>query len=260
MKKSITLLLFTGLLVTTSWSQVVNTEKIRLSSGTDRWQGNFDLNFGLNRTKAGQTLSLNTNGNIQFEGKLDKWMLLSGYSLVQFTDIDTPGAVPKNFNNAQYAHVRYNRFVSDILTWEGFIQEQWDEIHEIDIRLLTGTGPRFEVMHGDSSQLFLGVLYMYELENNSPENFEEKNRDHRLSTYVSTGFTFRNFIVNHISYYQPNLQVFSDFRINSETSISIRLDRKLSLRTSFTVIFDSRPPATVRQTRYFLSNGVSLSF
>ena len=260
MRKLIIILLLLAVAWPNLSAQVINTERIRFAPTAKRWTGNFDFNFGLNRTKAGQTLRLNTNGKLQLNYPREKWMLLSGYALVQFLDIDTPDAVPKNFNNTQFVHLRYNRSLHPKLTWEAFAQEQWDEVHEIDLRLLFGTGPRVQFVQTDSSQFFFGLLYMYEHENTSGEDFLERNRDHRLSSYLSLGFEFNNFLINHISYYQPNLQNFGDYRINSETSIRVQIDKRLSLRTSFELIFDSQPPPTVRQTRYNLNSGISFEF
>ena len=115
-------------------------------------------------------------------------------------------------------------------------------------------------MQTDSSQIFFGTLYMYEYENTGPGDFQEENRDHRLSTYFSVGFNLSKFLINHITYYQPNLTKFSDYRINSETAINVKIDSRVSLRTSFTLIFDSRPPVTVRQTRYNFGSGLRLEF
>lgn len=260
MRKLFYLLLIGILILPELNAQVVNTEKMRFANNAKKWKGNFDFNFGLNRTKAGQTARIGINGQVEFNDNLDKWILLSGYALTQFTDIDTPESTPVNFNNFQFAHLRYNRKLNEKFTWEAFIQEQWDEVHEIDLRLLVGTGPRIQLMNKDSSQLFFGLLYMYDYENNSPGEFRERNRDSRLSTYFAAGFTFKNVIINHIVYYQPLINRFNDFRVNSESSINVQVSRRLSFTTSFTLIFDNRPPLTVRKTRYDLSSGISLSF
>lgn len=102
----ITLLL--GLLQTAS-GQVVNTEKIRFANQQKAWEGDFRGQFGLRQTKAGRTLSLGLNGRtaFQFHPK-HQLMLLGGYQLTQFLDVDDPGAVPKNFSNAEFTHLRYN--------------------------------------------------------------------------------------------------------------------------------------------------------
>ncbi len=258
MRKRMVIAVLAMLLLNYLEGQVVNTERIRFAPSQKAWLGNFDFNFGLNRTKAGQTLVLGANGRLQYNANKNKWMFHTGYALTQFLDIDTPDAAPKNFNNTQYVHLRYNRDLNERLTLESFIQEQWDEIHEIDIRLLAGAGPRIQFLQTDSSQLFFGLLYMYEFENTGPADFSERNRDHRMSSYLSAGFTFHNILINHITYYQPRLTEFIDYRINSETTFRVRIDKRLSFLTSFTLIFDSNPPQTVRQTRYNLSSGISL--
>ncbi len=101
---------------------------------------------------------------------------------------------------------------------------------------------------------------MYEIENTSPPEFPEENRDNRLSNYLSLGFTFGKLVLNHITYYQPNLERFNDFRLNTETSINLQIYRQLSFTNSFTLIYDARPPATVRKTRYALSSGIRVNF
>lgn len=243
-----------------TFAQVVNTEELRLSTTNSNWQGNVDVSFSLNRTKAGQTLNWGINGRVQYQKNQHKWMLLGGYSLVQFTNVDEPDAVPKNFTNFQYTHLRYNYDFKSKLTWEAFVQEQWDEIHEIDIRLLFGTGPRLELLQTDTSQIYVGVLYMYEVEQESPEDLLIQNRDHRLSSYFSLGFKFSNFTLDFITYYQPNLTAWNDYRINSKTVINTQLSQRLSLQTSFNFIFDAQPPATVRKTRYNLKTGLGYNF
>ena len=60
-------------------AQVVNTERLRFNDSEKKWEGNFDFSFGLNRTKAGETLILNTQGKIQYNRPKETWMLLSGY-------------------------------------------------------------------------------------------------------------------------------------------------------------------------------------
>ena len=65
MRKLMVTLVFMALAILTTTAQVVNTERIRFAPTDQRWTGNFDFNFGLNRTKAGQTLVLRTNGKLQ---------------------------------------------------------------------------------------------------------------------------------------------------------------------------------------------------
>ena len=119
----------------------------------------------------------------------------------------------------------------------------------------------------DSSQLFFGLLYMFEHEEarnefENPEPFTEEVvlDDHRLSTYLSVGFRITPYItLNQVAYFQPNLSNFEDFRISSETSLNVKVTSRLSFRTYFQLVYDTEPLVPVPRSMYVLNNGLSLS-
>ena len=84
--------------------------------------------------------------------------------------------------------------------------------------------------------------------------------DHRLSTYLSGGFQItETFNINHVTYFQPNLEDFSDFRVSSETSFSLKISEKLAFRTYFQLVYDRRPPIPVPNLMYTLNNGLEIA-
>jgi len=247
-------------------AQVVNTEKLRLEGDEKKWQGEVGTNFGLTRNKAGQTLALGSRLRLEYNQGNSRWMLLSAYNLTQFNDVDEPGSVPKNFANNGFAHLRYNYAINGRLTWEAFTQAQFDEIQQLDVRTLAGTGPRIKILRTDSSHLYWGVLYMYEHEE-SYDLLEDGIQnpvmldDHRLSTYLSGGYSLTDFFsINLVVYYQPKLDEWNDFRISSETSLSVNITEALSFNTYFQLIYDEAPPIPVPNTMYVLRNGLSVVF
>lgn len=248
-------------------AQVVNTEKLR-SAGEEGWLAEAGLDFGLTRNKAGQTLRLGSRLRVEYDTEKSRWMLLGAYNLTQFRNVEDPGSVPRNFANNAFGHLRYNYLANDWLTWEVFTQLQHDEIQQINNRLLSGTGPRVKLLRTDSSQLYFGLLYMYEHEASTdfietPEETLEKDVslfDHRLSTYLSGGFQItETFNINHVTYFQPNLEDFSDFRVSSETSFSLKISEKLAFRTYFQLVYDRRPPIPVPNLMYTLNNGLEIA-
>lgn len=242
-------------------AQVVNTEKMRINQEETGVTGEIDLSFGLTRNKAGQTLRLGTGARVEWLRPKSRWLLLGGYNRTQFTNIDVPGSAPKNFANNGFGHVRYNRSLGKTVTWEAFLQSQFDEIQEVNIRSLIGTGPRFRLVEKDSLQLFFGALYMYEYEETSEMPAIVYNRHSRLSSYLSVGFQPTGYLsINHVSYFQPRLFHFTDFRISSETTLDIRLTEKLVWRTYFQFIYDEKPPLTVPRIMYMMTNGISWQF
>lgn len=270
--------LFFFLLLFTAWldgpAQVVNTEKLRLVSRDTGFVGDVGLSFGLGRNKAGQTLRLGSQMRLEYLMARSRLMLLGSYDLTQFNNVDVPGSVPKNFNNRAFAHLRYNRDLTRGVAWEAFFQSQFDEIQEVDVRTLMGTGPRFTLAQNDSSALFFGVLYMYEYEETSDarvlvfdpgQNQEVEqdsltyNRHHRLSAYLSISVALVDFFtLSHVSYVQPRLDRPDDLRIASETTLSIRMGKKFSFDAYLQLIYDTRPPMTVPRTMYTLTNGLSM--
>ncbi|KGE88666.1 MAG: DUF481 domain-containing protein [Phaeodactylibacter xiamenensis] len=247
-------------------AQVVNTEKLR-STNEDGWLAEAGLDFGLTRNKAGQTLSLGSRLRLEYDTDKSRWMVLGAYNLTQFRNVEDPGSVPRNFANNAFGHLRYNYLANDWLTWEAFTQFQYDQIQQIDARVLTGTGPRVKLLRTDSSQLFFGLLYMYEHEASTDvfEVPEERSvnvylYDHRLSTYLSGGFQVtETFNINHVTYFQPNLADLGDFRISSETSLTFKISEKLAFRTYFQLMYDERPPIPVPNTMYSLNNGLEIA-
>jgi hypothetical protein len=260
MKQSIlTLLLF--FMFCKIQAQVLNTEKLRIQTQKSTWVGSLDASFGLLKSKSGQSLTLKFDGQLNYSQQRSKWMFLTGYNRRSFSTTNVLGDDFVVFNHFQYTHLRYNYDWKKRWTIEAFAQEQFDQVHEIDFRLLGGTGLRWELNQTDTSKLYLGILYMYEHEQTSPLDTLIFNRDHRLSSYLSGGFKIKDYLtVNNIVYYQPNLSAFSDYRILLETRITVRITEKLLLNTTLNLIYDSEPPSTVPTTRYSLSNGFSWMF
>lgn len=263
---SITILFFTIPLL---YSQVVNTEKLRLDNFEKSFVGDLDLSFGLSQNKAGQTLRFNGLTRFEILKSRTHWLLISGYGLTQFKKVDEPGTAPKTFSNNGFSHLRFGRKLSPFLVWEAFVQGQFDEVQEVEVRFLTGTGPRFKLLRTDTSHLYIGLLYMYEYEKNSieitinePDDFQflDFERNHRLSTYISGAAAINGYLsINHVSYYQPKINDWSDFRISSETTIAIKLTNQVSLKTYFQLVYDREPPDTVPRTMFNLTNGLSVS-
>lgn len=251
-------------------AQVVNTEKLRLKNTDKSFAGDIDFTLGLSQNKAGQTLRFNGFTRFDIIRPQTHWLFIGGYGFSQFKKADKSGDVPTKFNNNGFTHLRFGQQISPVLTWEVFAQGQFDEVQEVEARILNGTGPRFKILKTDTSHLFLGTLYMYEYEKNNVAVTDDTGettqnlhieRNHRLSAYISGAVTIKGYLsINHVTYYQPKLNEWSDFRISSETTVTIKLTNRVALKTYFQLVFDEKPPTTVPQTMFNLSNGLSVSF
>lgn len=260
MKQLLLLLLISIIFSFSLQAQIVNTEELRFNK-EEKLVGLIDLRFGLVRNKAGLSLRPGAAIRMELNNEHSRWLILGSYNLTRFTNLNT-GALPTNFTNKGFVHLRYNYNFSEKVTLEVFSQIQFDEIQEIDIRLLNGIGPRFELFKVKENKAFLGILYMYEYEETSAdETVIIINEDHRLSTYFSIGYRFNDYVaVNSVTYFQPNLKSFSDYRLSTNTVFTANLSKDLAMNMQFNLIYDNKPPETVPPAMYDISTGFSYRF
>ncbi|MDX1686268.1 MAG: DUF481 domain-containing protein, partial [Saprospiraceae bacterium] len=164
----------------------------------------------------------------------------------------------ENFVNTGLQHLRYNYQVKDYFAWEVFGQIQYNEQLRIRMRGLAGSGPRFSINIGQKHAINLGLSYMWEYDEISETN--EVHHDSRLNTYASVHFDFSPIVIASTTYYQPLFDELSDYRLSNNSSIIVKFHDNWSLRTSFTLNYDSRLPEDVPDLVYGISNGVRYRF
>ncbi|MEO0897412.1 MAG: DUF481 domain-containing protein [Bacteroidota bacterium] len=259
--------IFLLLLFTLAHAQIVNTEKLRLNAEKKTYYIDGDFALGLTSNQAGQSGNYSLRFQSEWEKNKHRLLGFAGGSQTRFVG-RSEGALPQNFVNNRFAHLRYNYELSSSLTAEVFSQIQFNEIQLIRNRLLNGLGTRFRLLDSDTSSLFLGGIVMFEYEEEfkkstdpAPSKIDTINRDVRFSGYLSTSYAFTNyFSIDHVTYYQPIIHNFSDFRINSETILNVNLTTNLSFKTFFQFIYDSRPPdPAVPNIMYRLTTGLGFS-
>lgn len=247
-------------------AQVVNTEKLRINDTDQKLIFETDINLGLTSNKAGQSSRYGFRVRGEYDWRKHKFFFFSGGNLTRFVG-RSEGAEPTNFVNNRFAHFRYNYDINKKITLEAFTQIQTDEIQLIRNRSLTGTGLRFQLVKNDTASLYLGAIMIYEYEeefegaSGKPTEIDLINRDPRASLYVSAAYAFTSyFTINHVTYYQPNVSDFRDFRISSESIVSVSVSKKVSFKTYLQFIYDSRPPdPAVPNSMYSLTTGLSFS-
>lgn len=244
----------------TANSQVVNIEKKRVKGEGDGWQGT--VSTSLNYTK-------NTNEIIQGSNSLKLQHYKDKNSYLIFNDISIMQINDEKYLNSGFLHFRYNHdFNKKVVIAEAFTQIQYNELQKLQRRFLWGGGLRYKLMDKEKLRLFMGTLAMYEFE--LLDN-DETTDIIRMNCYLSVGYKYNDsFSFNNITYYQPNIAAFDDYRIASETSMNIKINKKLTFRTFFKLNYDSAPPTVkyddgrpdevVPSIFYSLNNGISYKF
>jgi len=248
--KKLLLSIIVFFILSTASAQVVNVESKRFLNDTNGFVGKIDFNFQLTQNTQ-QIINLGNNVHLQYQKGRSRFLLINDLNFVK--------AGSTNFVNAGFQHFRYNYKVVNRLTWEAFVQSQYNPILRLDLRLLAGTGPRFKLVKNNTLRLYAATLYMYEHEDISGETSQFNT--HRLSSYVTFSLSLgENVDFASTTFYQPNLQNFQDYRIANDSSFELLINKKLNFRTGFNLLYDTRQPSGIPNLVYTLRNGLSFKF
>lgn len=235
----------------TAFSQIVNIENMRLATKQQGFTGNIDLNLNFTMNTV-QLFQLGDRARIAYTKKKHHVLLLTDHSLVQTKDI--------SIINLGFEHVRYNYTFKDSgnVILELFEQTQFNKIQKINLRFLLGTGIRFHLIDQQHYQLNAGTGFMAEYEELIDYGV---SRDVLSNNYVSFDAQFTpHFGMNVITYFQPKLIDFGNYRIANETQFRFIINKHLTYRIVYSLAHDSRDIQDVRKTNYTFKNALSFTF
>ena len=123
-----------------------------------------------------------------------------------------------------------------------------------------GTGPRFKLSTMENYKFYIGTLLMYEYESLN-DRTTPIQRDFRGSTYFSFSlYPTEALSFSSTTYYQPRLDKFNDYRISSQSTMSISVFEKIAFLVNYTFTFDTFPAVGVPKSQYELTMGLGYSF
>lgn len=231
-------------------SQVINIENKRFLNDTNGWVGNIDFSFNIfNNTQ--QVLQFSNAARVQYQKNRSRFILLNDLNLIKAGNTD--------FANAGYQHFRYNYKVSKWITMEAFTQTQYNPVLKLDFRYLLGAGPRLKLLKKQHARIYVATLYMYEYDDITDEaiNLQE----HRLSSYLTCSFSiFKTIDLTSTTFYQPNLENTSDYRIANDSGLEIHINKHLNFKSTFNMLYDTQQPTGIPDLVYSFRNGLSIKF
>ena len=217
-------------------AQLINIEEKRLNSDEQGWNGNID--FNAKYTQNTRTVwQLSNKVSLQYRKEKSTHLFLNDISLVRSNNSD--------LINYGYAHYRYTRLIEQEknIKWESYAQIQYNSVQKIRQRSLVGTGLRFKIINTDSVYLSYGWSMMYEYEETTTPEYSSLIRNSNYLAFdwkISKSWEFKT-----ITYFQPSIGDFSDFRLSNESNVSHKLTKYISLVFNVNVLYDSNPPIDV---------------
>ena len=233
----------------------VNTEVLRVGDHKPGFGGLLGVDLDV-QSGTIDYFELTGNGQLNYHYDIHHF-LLSGKSGYGTTQGDA-------FLQQVFAHARWTAMWHKRVGSEVFTQLEYDRFLRQNIRALFGTGPRILVIQTDQFESFWGVAYMLEREElNIPDSDPHPSRslNHRLTTYLSLKWNpAENVSIIQTLYVQPRLDRFRDVRMLEQADLRVSITNMLSIKTSITVRYDSRPPQEVAKTNTQLTQGIDLQF
>lgn len=224
--------------------QVINIENKRLADDTSRWAAHAGFRFNVVENTQRST-ELGANGGIQFIEGIHRIFLITDFNLNKVED--------NAFTNTGFQHVRYQRAWRGPVSWEGYTQLQYNKPLRIDLRWVTGAGPRAVVRETNDLRMALGTSVMYEHEVDRVNNL--KYNDIRLSSYLSTAWKLDPHLqITAILYYQPLIGNASDHRMAVEAQLRVKVSRRFALDTRLNLQKDTKMAPGVPELNYRWQN------
>lgn len=234
-----------------AFNQIVNVENQRLSAKKEGFSGSLDVNANY---------SVNTKELLQFGSTIKLAHLKKRHYTLILGDQAIVKSGDESFINKGFEHLRYNYLLKDSgkIVYEAYHQGQFNKVQRINMRLLLGTGFRFMLIDQKNYQLNIGTGFMGEYEELTNGAISQ---DVLSANYISFDGQFsENFGLNSITYFQPKLIDFGQYRIANETSIRLRFNRFLTFKLIYQLAHDSRDIPEVRKTNYSIKNTLSFNF
>lgn len=230
-------------------AQVINVEGKRFLKDTNGFVGRLDLLYNVSQNVQ-QITVISSNIHIQFKKNAHRLLAVSDYAFIK--------AGPSDFVNSGYGHLRYNGKLNKWLTFEGFVQAQYNRALLLDRRFLAGAGPRFRILKRTHVKLYAAGLYMSEFQSQNNDSAHAFNN--RISSYLSLTLDFSKIDFSGTVYYQPNVANLADYRFAGDFLFELEITKKLNYKTGFNFLMDTRQPFRVPAFTYILRNGLSFKF
>ncbi len=253
----ITLIIILLFYLNISYSQLINIENLRKES-KQGWQGSISGNFQF--TQNTKTISsFSGDWALQSTQKRHTFLFFGGFSMLK---IDTLSKLI----NGGFEHFRYNYTFTEkgTVTFEIFIQHQFNYIKYLRKRIINGYGPRIRLIDKPGFKLYLAPLIMYEHEIYADD--QNTKTDQLKGDFILSFHTLLNpkVTLTHVTYYQPKIDYWKDYRISTQTGIQYELVKNLKLGLSIDLSYDAMPPIKndilINKLFYSTQNFLSFTF
>jgi len=216
---------------------------------TNPFSGKFDL--GLSYTKNTEEIfQFNNISQLKYETKKQVLLLNNNISFINKSSEEN--LLNKGNQDLQYSF-KINNVNSNIS-----IHHLYDISRSIKRRWSAGIGFSTNLLKKDENNVTVGLTGLKEFETTTTN---EEKLTNRLESACNFSFQInKNVKLEGFTKFQPNIDQFSDYRINNYLSIRINLSSQFLLNINNIFNFDSMPEDGIPNTDYQIINSISYTF
>ncbi len=234
-------------------AQLVNIESKRMQKDSVRFALKSDVLFDYTDNNGDYIFEVGVNLTTQFKSKdLNKiFFFIGNYNLIRSKEQD--------FQNSWFFHLRYNQKLSDLFRLEAFVQNQNNTLLTITSRNLIGAGVRLKVVSTETTKLYLGNSYMYEMEKS--DTVDQRFFNHRNNSYLSLSYAFQKIKLELTGtvYFQPLYDDIGNHRILNQIKAELPITEIVSLSALYNFFYSSFSTTTNIDRSSNLSVGLSFN-
>lgn len=240
----------------TGFAQIVNVHNRFLDSSEEGLHGALEASVDW-RTGSNDYLTLKAGGGLK--GAWGRNVLLG------LVEGETGQVEGTRTLNRTLEHVRHRYHFSDVVASEAFLQHEFNEFRRLQLRVLLGAGPRFQVVRGERGGLAVGVALMLERER-LRDDAEASDAQRLVTEYRASSYLLGNvrvmegFSIVQTVFLQPRLSSPSDFRAMSDTSLVAQANERLSMTVGFVAFYEASPPVGVEKLDTQLRSAIGWRF
>lgn len=255
------LLLILALLITNIVAaQILTVDRPSITvDSSEFFLGSIDFSYNVNNQKNTVYKGLLSKADLMYVSKQHEYILIN-----QFKYYSSTGSP---FISTGYSHFRVNFLRQNKLSYESFVQLQYDKGRNMPFRFLVGSGFRYRLLARPNNHMHYGLGVMYERER--WKSLDESGtlitpEFIKVSSYISTNsnlneYTRLVFVGYYQSGYDEDIEKLRN-RINISASLVIKINSFLSLTTNVNYQYEDNPIIPINKTIYSITNGLRLNF
>jgi len=255
------------LLSVSARAQILQVNKNNLNADSSKfWLGAFTFNFDLNNRSVSDE---NENAFIGLTASADLVYVADNHAYILINKINyfTSSSDDGAFISTGFAHFRINWLRKKRLSFENYVQTQYDRGRNMPQRVLTGGGIRYRLIDEEKHKLIVGTGLMFERERwKEPENESNIIEKHlwKNSSYVN-GYIFitDDIKLDIITYYQGGYDTVDDIfrnRINADIVLSFYINKRLAFNAEFSGQYEDHPIIPINKFIFAVKNGIRWTF